>query len=176
MKKIILVAVATLVSLAAFGQSRFAVGAGASYAFDPELLGITLKGQYNVTEQIRPEASFTYFFEKNNVKSWAFDANFQYLFDLGTVNVYPLAGLSYIHYSIDVPNMPVSYNDEIEIVGGNSTSDGKLGINLGGGVEYPISENLSLGAELKLCLNKLYGDSSLVLGLGVTGNVDKNGW
>lgn len=168
MKKIILVAVATLVSLAAFGQSRFAVGAGASYAFDPELLGITLKGQYNVTEQIRPEASFTYFFEKNNVKSWAFDANFQYLFDLGTVNVYPLAGLSYIHYSIDVPNMPVSYSDEIEIVGGNSTSDGKLGINLGGGVEYPISENLSLAAELKLCLNKLYGDSSIVLGLGVT--------
>lgn len=148
MKKIVLVAVAALVSLSAFAQQgKLGAGVHATYiTADPGLFGVTAKVQYNVLDQIRPEASFTYCFKKDNIKFWTADVNVHYLFDLGAVTVYPLAGIEYAHSSASVK---------------------KWGVNLGCGVEYPLSESLALSAEAKYTLNKIYNDGSLILGAGV---------
>lgn len=163
MKKIILVAVAALVSLSAFAQQgKLGAGVHATYiTADPGLFGVTAKVQYNVLDQIRPEASFTYCFKKDNIKFWTADVNVHYLFDLGAVTVYPLAGVEYAHSKVDI-QVPEGYEDLVP-----SGSVKKWGVNLGCGVEYPLSESLALSAEAKYTLNKIYNDGSLILGAGV---------
>lgn len=171
MKKIVLVAVAALVSLSAFAQQgKIAAGVYGSYVTaDPGLFGVGAKVQYNVLDQIRPEASFTYFLKKDNIKSWSADVNVHYIFNLGSVNVYPFAGVNYtyVKVDIDIPNVPAEYLEYLDVPA-VSTSDKKIGANLGCGVEYPISETIAIAAEAKYTINKLYNDGSLVLGLGVT--------
>lgn len=177
MKKIVLVAVAALVSLSAFAQQgKFAAGVFGSYVTaDPGLIGVGAKVQYNVLDQIRPEASFTYFLKKDNLKSWSADVNVHYIFNLGSVNVYPFAGVNYTYAKVDFPGVANQYLDYLDDLDGidvpavpTSASDKKIGANLGCGVEYPLSETIALAAEVKYTLNKIYNDGSLVLGLGVT--------
>ena len=154
MKKIILVAVAALVSLSAFAQQgKLGAGVHATYiTADPGLFGVTAKVQYNVLDQIRPEASFTYCLKKDHYTLWTADVNVHYLFDLGAVTVYPLAGVEYAHGKVDLQGFQAAK---------------KWGVNLGCGVEYPLSESLALSAEAKYTLNKIYNDGSLILGAGV---------
>ena len=174
MKKIILVAVAALVSLSAFAQQgKIGAGVFGSYVTaDPGLIGVGAKVQYNVLDQIRPEASFTYFLKKDNVKSWSADVNVHYIFNLGSVNVYPFAGVNYTYVKVDMPGVPNEYLDYLDGIDvpavPTSASDKKIGANLGCGIEYPISETIAIAAEAKYTLNKLYNDGSLVVGLGVT--------
>ena len=70
MKKLILVVAAAIVSVSAFAQAgKVAAGVyGAYETKDPALFGIGAKVQYGVTDQIRPEASFTYFLKKDGLK------------------------------------------------------------------------------------------------------------
>ena len=175
MKKIVLVAVAALVSLSAFAQQgKFAAGVFGSYVTaDPGLIGVGAKVQYSVLDQIRPEASFTYFLKKDNVKSWSADVNVHYIFNLGSVNVYPFAGINYTYVKVDIPGVPNDLQDQLDGLDiavpaiPSSASDKKIGANLGCGIEYPISETIAIAAEAKYTLNKLYNDGSLVVGAGV---------
>ena len=169
MKKIVLVAVAALVSLSAFAQQgKIGAGVFGSYVTaDPGLIGVGAKVQYNVLDQIRPEASFTYCFKKDNIKFWTADVNVHYLFDLGAVTVYPLAGIEYAHSKVDMPKVQVPEGFEDLVPAAASASVKKWGVNLGCGVEYPLSESLALSAEAKYTLNKIYNDGSLILGAGV---------
>ena len=167
MKKLILAVVAALISLTAFAQSgKIAAGVYGSYVSkDPGLVGIGAKVQYNILDNVRPEASFTYFFEKDNYKSWEANVNIHYLFNLGVVNVYPLAGINYTHAKIDIPSVSLG---DYGTFGGGSSSEGKIGANIGAGIEYPFTDTIALGVEAKYTINKLYDNGSLVVGLGVT--------
>lgn len=167
MKKLILVVATTLMSLTAFAQAgKIAAGVYGSYVSkDPGLVGIGAKVQYNILDNVRPEASFTYFFEKDNYKSWEANVNVHYLFNLGAVNVYPLAGINYTHGKIDFPSIDLG---DYGSYGGGSESEGKIGANLGAGIEFPFTDSITLGAEAKYTINKLYDNGSLVVGLGVT--------
>lgn len=176
MKKIVLVAVAALVSLSAFAQQgKLGAGVFGAYATaDPGLIGVGAKVQYNVLDQIRPEASFTYFLKKDGIKSWSADVNVHYIFELGSVNVYPFAGINYTYVkaTMGVPNVKDYLPEGFEGLVGDvpstvSASDKKIGANLGCGVEYPLSETIALAAEVKYTLNKLYNDGSLIVGAGV---------
>ena len=68
---------------------------------------------------------------------------------------------------VDMPNIqvPAGYEDLVPAVPSGSVK--KWGVNLGCGVEYPLSESLALSAEAKYTLNKIYNDGSLILGAGV---------
>ena len=83
-----------------------------------------------------------------------FIVNAHYLFPMldGKLNAYPLAGLGLV-------------TSKVEIFG-FSESESNFGLDLGGGVEYKLIDNFSLGAELKYYI---VGDwNHIGLQLGVT--------
>lgn len=148
MKKVFIVIFASVISISAFAQKgEFRGGANLYYSSEVETLGLGIKAQYYITDEIRPEVSLNYFFEKNDHSICEFNANFHYLFDFDAISVYPLGGLNYSSIS---------------------SSDNKLGLNLGGGVEYPLNDKVTLGAELKYTLNSIYKNTQLILGVGIT--------
>lgn len=156
MKKIFLAAVAAFISVTAFAQQGdFKAGLNLVYGSEIENPGIGVKAQYYILDEVRPEASFTYFFKKDGLKLWDINANLHYLFDLGTVAVYPLAGINYSHVSADFGN-------------NISASEGKIGANIGGGIEYPLNDAISLGAEVKYTINNVFDNGQVVIGVGCT--------
>jgi outer membrane protein X len=138
------------------------VGGNLSYGTDAEMLGIGPKFQYRIDETWRGEASFTYFLEKNDATAYDFNANVHYLIPIvSDLTLFPLAGLSYYNWKADV--------DYIDIDGHHrtaSSSDGKLGLNLGCGIEYPITDKLKATGETKYqYINKA---DQLVFTVGLT--------
>lgn len=158
----------TLVCMAAFGLTASAqkdvkaVGANLSYGLDSKVFGFGAKGQYGFTKEIRGEASFNYFLEGNdNTTRWDLNANVHYLFPMKQgFTLYPLAGLSYTHVSVDfttiIPGTPAIQT---------SGSVSKWGLNFGGGIEKDLSANWKVNAELKYQLISNYGQ--LVPSIGV---------
>ena len=51
------------------------------------------------------------------------------------------------------------------LAGANNVSTGKLGVNLGGGVDYQLNDKVKLNAEPKIQL--VGGSNELVLSVGV---------
>lgn len=151
MKKLFFCAIAMMFGLGAHAQqSQSAVGVNLSYPSDLKSPGIGVKAWYGFTDAIRAQASFDYFLKKDGVSAWDLNLDAHYLFSVGEqLKVYPLAGLSYLHskVSVDIPTMTVPGT---KIEGGNvSASDGNFGVNLGGGVQYDLTETLALNGELK---------------------------
>ena len=146
MKKIMLVALCTILSAGAFAQKNTtAVGLTASYGTEIKSFGIGAKAQYSFTDAIRAEASFDYFLEKDGLKMWDINLNAHYLFSIGEkLKVYPLAGLSFTHWTVDLGPLK-----EFSELAGVSASDSKFGFNLGGGIQYDLTSNLFVNAEAK---------------------------
>jgi len=139
--------------------------------------GIGGKFQYNVTDQIRGEGLFTYYL--GDFKYWDLSVNAHYLFgipDVPQLNVYPLAGLSlcgfgggsgdsYWEYFDSITGQWVrEYLDDNED-GGSSTT---LGLNLGGGANYKLTDQLYFNAELKYRIELAqYSTNMFMISVGV---------
>lgn len=69
MKKIIIAACMTLLSFSSvFAQKgKQAIGGNLSYGTEIESIGLGLKYQYNITDQIRIEPSMNYFFKMTDL-------------------------------------------------------------------------------------------------------------
>ena len=157
MRKLFLTAVIALLSIGAFAQEGQAyLGGQLAYPTDIKSLGIGVKGGYGITDAIRTQATFDYFLKKDNVSCWDLNLDVHYLFPLGdNIKVYPLAGLTYLRCSVDGFTQTVSTPAGSITVGSNeSYSDGNLGVNLGGGFQYDLSEKFALNAEVKFQIIK----------------------
>ena len=76
-------------------KGKQAIGFGLSYGTEIESIGLGIKYQYNITNPIRIEPSFNYFFENDNVSMLDLNVNFHYLFPVAkSVKLYPLFGLT----------------------------------------------------------------------------------
>ena len=106
--------------------------------------GIGAKFQYNVTNPIRVEADLDYWFKAKGMDVFDITANVHYLFNVGSkLKIYPLVGIGYAHLKASA---------DFDIAGEDfsvSASADKFLFNVGAGVEYPIANNLSIGAEIK---------------------------
>ena len=157
MKKLLLTLACVMTSLFASAQAKTAaVGLNLNYGTEIESLGLGVKGSYCFTDNIRGEASFNYFFPKDHFTMWEINANAHYLFNIGDkFKVYPLVGLTYVHghlsgLDIDLGDGDWDYNGKITV---NSSYDtGKFGVNLGGGAQYDLTDNLMLNFEVKYSL------------------------
>jgi outer membrane protein X len=106
------------------------------YPDNVSFLGLGAKFRYNVTDPIRLEAAFTYYLPKDEMSLWDFSADAQWLFPISDkVTLYPAAGLGI-------------YGVKVSVLG-YSTSDSELGLNLGGGADFNISEKMAITAQLK---------------------------
>ena len=131
---------------------NMAFGAHLAFAMDKAVnsFGIGAKFQYNVTEPLRLEGSFTYFLPKTYEVStlemtfsmWDFSVNGHYLLSLSEqVAFYPLAGISIVGTSFETKmgkNLPSM--DESETV---------FGLNIGAGLDLKVNDKTALNAELK---------------------------
>ena len=151
MKKFLMLACAMLVSAAMFAQQgEKNVGLNLKFGLDePKSTGIGIKGQYGITDQIRLEGSFNYFFKKHHASMFDINANLHYVFKAGEFGLYPLAGVTLQNVNPEVGD-----------------SESKFGINLGAGAEYPITEKIKVNLEFTYKLASENWDRSLV-GLGV---------
>jgi outer membrane protein X len=139
MKKYLMIVCMMLVSTAMFAQKgTTGVGVQANYGMhsDYKNFGIGAKVQYEFIDNWRGEASADYFFKKDNLSQWDVNLNLHYLFHVGSnVTIYPLAGFSLMESKVSA--------------GGVSVSDSDFGFNVGGGVEFPISDAIKFNVEAK---------------------------
>ncbi len=129
------------------------VGGHLMYGAEIEKFGLGIKGQYNFTDPIRAEVAFDYYMKNHGLKMWDLSANVHYLFPLDVEwSLYPLAGLVYKHVSHD----------------GSDNNDGNFGVNIGGGAQYRLTADWTLGAELKYQMIDDF--DQFVLSFGITYN------
>ena len=133
MKKLmILISMMFFIMGSAFAQKGIqAFGVNLGYGSEIESASIGVKYQYNITNNIRLEPSANYFFEKRGVDMFDFNANAHYLIPTeNNIRLYPLAGLTFTRWDFGkVAN--------------------RLGLNIGGGAEFDVSDNLFVNMELK---------------------------
>jgi outer membrane protein X len=140
MKKYFLLLLLSVVSLSIFAQKgEKAIGINLGYGSEVESPAIGVKFNYGLTDLIRISPSFNYFLEKNGLSGWEINADAHYLFSVAPkLTVYPLAGLTFTGWSFGG--------------GGSSSTETRLGVNIGAGIGYELTDNISLGLELKYSL------------------------
>ncbi|MDN5202984.1 outer membrane beta-barrel protein [Fulvivirgaceae bacterium BMA10] len=147
----------TIIEANGQGKGDITVGGGLAFrtlSFSgvgdvPSFIGINARGSYQISDNIILAPDLTFFFPKTEgTFDWnifEFNANGNYLFtSTGEgLQLYALAGLNFTRVKYD-----------FEGIGGfggfgGSFSDTNVGFNLGGGLNYPINDNVAPFAELK---------------------------
>ncbi len=166
MKRIILT---TLIVVLHFGYNAQAqedtrIGAFLAYGTEIENVGIGANAEFPILENFTISPSFIYYFPKEEIGikiNWfELNANLNYYFvDQDDISAYALGGLNYssVKVTFDQPWL-----------GSFSNSDGRIGLNLGGGINFKISDNIIPFAEIKYVI---IDGGQLVAGAGVKFNL-----
>ena len=141
-------------------ESKLQIRAMLREVTEIESIGLGLKYQYNITDQIRIEPSMNYFFKNDGLSMFDINANIHYLFPIASnVSLYPLAGFTYTNWHLDLGKV-----GDYDVSG----SDGKFGVNLGAGMEFTLDKSWSLNLDIKY---QLISDlDQAVFNLGVAYN------
>lgn len=180
MKKLLILSIAFIFSLFLFNQSNaqtaetdddveiqniklgvgLAFGSGVGSGSLDNDLGLRVDGYYPVDPQIRVGGDFTFYFPKSeggvDFTVWELNFNGNYIFlEEDGLTLYGLAG-------INITGLSASFD-------GDSSSDTEIGLNLGGGAEYPL-DFADLFGEIKF--GGIGGDADqFVLGAGLRFNI-----
>jgi len=166
---------AVTISVAAQAQQKGDMAAGGHLAIgmgdEITNVGVGGKFQYNVTDPIRLEGSLTFFLPKKygisgiaetKVSFWDLSVNGHYLFAVSDpITVYPLAGLGIQGWKskTDVSGYGGGY-------GGGTFTGSDVCFNIGGGIDFKLSDQLFVNGELKY---KISGDwNRFIISAGVT--------
>lgn len=144
-------------------QVETRVGAMLAYGSEIENIGIGATAEFGIMEKLSVAPSFVYFLPKEEGPiKWNWfevnaDANYYFLQDDG-FQLFGLAGLNYTHVKVksDVDFGPYG--------GSYDASDGRIGLNLGAGVNLDLGGNIMPFANLKYVI---IDDGQLVVGAGV---------
>lgn len=173
MKKLLVTICVALVSLSASAQiGEQNVGAHLLYGTDMSNIGLGVKYQNNVTDVIRIEGVVDYYLKKDDFTMFDVNVNGHYLFPLtDKVIAYPLVGINYTRwklsdiFSFDDDDYDYPYIDEDEDYD-DDINDGSIGLNIGGGIQYKLTDKIRVGAELKY--QTISGFNTAVIGAGIT--------
>lgn len=177
MKKLFLVLCVALIGMgSAFAQKgEQRVGLNLNYGTEVANAGLGAKYQYGLTDAIRLEGGFDYFFKKDGASMWDININAHYLFPFADkFAAYPLVGLTYSHWKMDGYGVDLGDTsglgsfgddlDEFEEGMNSSESSSKFGVNLGAGIQYDINDKWAANFEIKYQLIGDYGQA--VFGIG----------
>ena len=147
-KCLVIIAIATMtMSITADAQEMNDKAAGLNFLINStrNIIGIGAKYRYNITKPLRVESSFNYLFNNNLENKWDLFENVHLLIPLhNRTKIYPLAGLGILQKRKN--NHPI-FEDER-----NTYDDSDASVfwafNLGGGIDYKISDKLTINAEL----------------------------
>lgn len=144
--KNLLRSVVIAVILFAAGQANAQISAGAGVVFGSDInnVGFSINGKYAFNETWAVAPSFTFFLKKDYV-SWSvldIDANYQITTIDKLGGLYALGGLNLTFWKID-------FGDEFDDVwgGGFNATGSDVGVNLGLGIDIPLSEQLMLAPK-----------------------------
>ncbi|MEM1123375.1 MAG: hypothetical protein AAGJ18_23240 [Bacteroidota bacterium] len=142
MKKIVLGIACFLIGLTTVA-AQFSVEAGLTFQTKVDKAGIQVKGLYDVTETITGAVGLNFIFSENapgvktSLTEFNIDGHYA-LINNDQFTFYPLAGLN-------ITRSKVTFDGGT--IGGFSGSASTVGLNLGGGILFPISEAISIVAE-----------------------------
>lgn len=167
-----------LVGLCASAQQKGDVAVGLNLGISPCLEkgisltndGIGVKFQFNVSDPIRVEANYNHWFMPMQ-DMFDISVNIHYLLNLvnSKLVVYPLIGVGYSR-GMDWANSDLDFGDfdyeDYYDDDDESFTPNKFLFNVGIGVDYPVSNKFSVGAEIKYQYVKHY--STLPVSIGVT--------
>lgn len=155
MKKLLVAICVCILSVtAAFaqkGQNAVGVNIGIAPMVEvngsPTNFGIGAKYQYNVTDPVRLEAAFNYWFGNKNVSVFDIMVNGQYLFNVtDKFTAYPLVGIGYGNVN-------------------HINSVSRFAFNVGVGCEYAITSHVSADFEFKYQYMKDFQRLPIQLGI-----------
>ncbi len=153
MKKTVLMALLMLLSVcgaqAQVQQGNIAVGAKVVYGSLTESFGFGGRFQYGLFDNVRLEGNFNCFAKHKHISCWDLNMNAEYLLGVwqDKVYLYPIAGMN-------VTFAELAGDDENHV-----------GLNLGAGVEYEITEHIGVSAEYRHTIIKDVDQG--VFGIGV---------
>ena len=149
-------------------QAQAAVGGGLAYGTEIESLGININGTYRLNENIALAPGLIYYFPKAyfadyKLKWLEIDLNGHYYFNTtGNIKPYALAGLNFSF--ITFPTYSFS-----GIFGGSGDIDNKtttkVGLNLGGGVEFDIDAPIKPFGQLSYSIIDTFDQLVIVAGV-----------
>ena len=116
-----------------------------------ESAGLGIKYQYNITNPLRIEPSFNYFFENDNVSMLDLNVNFHYLCPVAqSVKLYPLFGLTMSNWMFDMHDLDVDWDgDHVHVDDGGNHNEFRIGVNLGAGAEFALGRNWAMNVEFR---------------------------
>ncbi|MGC8864493.1 MAG: outer membrane beta-barrel protein [Bacteroidales bacterium] len=153
MKKVSIVLLALLFCLAGMSLQAqdFQLGVFGGYATQIKAPAAGIKVNYGIKEKVRTSASAAYFF-KSGVTYLEVNADAHYLIgEADAFAFYPLAGVNY-------------FISKVTVMGVSATSS-EVGVNLGAGVQQPLSEKMAFFAEAKYTLgnaDKIMASAGLI--------------
>ncbi|WP_430810264.1 MULTISPECIES: outer membrane beta-barrel protein [unclassified Carboxylicivirga] len=129
-----------------FDSSKIRAGAGLVYATEIGNIGINLNGVYAFTDQWEGAFGYSHIFKKDYVTFNIFDFDAHYVFHQQDekMNFYGIGGLNITSVKLDIPDNPFGI--------GGSASDSNVGLNLGVGMNYKLSEQLNLAPEARFTI------------------------
>lgn len=173
MKKTIILAIALTLGLSMNAQNK--IGGKLAYGSEIKSLGIGAKGIFPLSDMLSISGELIYFFGDSNKTSLgvistatrtsniSLNGDLHYNFDANLpFNSYALGGLNASIYS---NKTAIS---GIETLSNTNISETIIGLNLGVGGSYPMSDNLEIVSELKYVLGDL---DQVVFSAGVLFNL-----
>ncbi len=143
----------------ASAQTETRIGGMLAYGTEIENIGIGVNAEFGITEKISISPGFIFYLPKDeygiDITWWEINGNANYYFMEGNTDVYGLAGLNYTNVKISYPDNPFFDGD---------ISDGRFGLNIGGGANFHIGSSIMPFAELKYVI---IDGGQLVLAAGV---------
>jgi outer membrane protein X len=134
MKKLGVVLAFMVCMMAAVDSSAQKIGVMLGYGTEVEELGLGVNGEFNINDKVSISPSFIYWFPKDPINWWEFNANVNYYFTkAGSADFYGLAGINLFSYKVD----------------GAEDGESEVGLNLGAGVNFNIDKNWEPFTELK---------------------------
>ena len=157
MRRLLTIAVLfVMIATASAQKGDMKIGPLVAYGSEIKNPGIGVKFHYGINDKIRLAPDFIYYFKKNDVSWWELNVNGHYMFsESGDMGFYALAGLNML-------------GSKVEIMG-ISTSDTEMGINLGAGVQKPLTSKILGVAEAKYTLSS---SDQLVISVGLLFNLN----
>ncbi len=154
MKKNILIVLLSILSCNVFAQSfdasKVRAGAGLVYATEIGNIGITINGVYSFSEQWEGAFAYSHIFEKDYVTFNIFDFDAHYVFHQQDerMNFYGIGGLAITSTKIEIPAIQLGAFSTPS----TSVSDSSVGLNLGVGMNYKLSDKLNLAPEARFTI------------------------
>lgn len=143
-------------------QDEMRIGGMLAYGTEVENIGIGVTAAFPIMDKMTIAPSFIFYLPKDEfgvkINWFELNANANYYFlDEGNFNVYGLGGLNFSSISVKYDNASI-YGS------GLSASDGRIGLNLGGGANFDIGTSFLLFSELKYVI---IDEGQLVIAAGV---------